>query len=220
MQQVVLKAEPRETGKGSAHRVRAEGYVPAIVYGKNTSNVGLMVNGRELGRLLHVGAGRNNLFRVEVGSEEPRTCIIKEVQSDPVSGRIIHVDLFQISLKDRITTSVAILLHGEDAVEKTGGILQHGMRELEIECLPTDIPEHITVDVSALHVGQHISAGEIKLPEGVELINEPEEVVVSVVAPKRAEVEATETEAAVAPAEPELVKKKAAEEDEKDKKDK
>lgn len=217
MQQVVLKAELRDTGKGSAHRVRAEGYVPAIVYGKNVANVGLKVNGRELGRLLHVGAGRNNLFRVEVGSEEPRTCIIKEVQSDPVSGALVHVDLFQISLKDRITTSVAIVLRGEEAVEKTGGIIQHGMRELDIECLPTDIPEHIVVDISTLHVGQHIAAGEIKLPEGVELINEPEEVVVSVVAPKHTEVEATETEAAANSSEPELVKKKAAEEAEKDK---
>lgn len=214
MQQITLKAEPRESGKGSAHRVRAEGYVPAIVYGKNTSNVNLKVSGRELGRALHTGAGRNNLFRVEVGGEEPRTCIIKEVQTDPVTGRVIHIDLFQISLKDRITTSVTIVLHGEEAVEKTGGILQHGLRELEIECLPTDIPEHIVVDVSALRVGQHVTAGEVKLPEGVELVSEPEEVVVSVVAPKHAEVE--ETEAATGAAEPELVKKKAADEDEKE----
>ncbi|MGE5561131.1 MAG: 50S ribosomal protein L25 [Chloroflexota bacterium] len=214
MQQITLKAEPRESGKGSAHRVRAEGYVPAIVYGKNTSNVSLKVSGRELGRALHTGAGRNNLFRVEVGGEEPRTCIIKEVQTDPVTGRVIHIDLFQISLKDRITTSVTIVLHGEEAVEKTGGILQHGLRELEIECLPTDIPEHIVVDVSALRVGQHVTAGEVKLPEGVELVSEPEEVVVSVVAPKHAEVE--ETEAATGAAEPELVKKKAADEDEKE----
>lgn len=216
MQQIALKAELRESGKGSAHRVRAEGYVPAIVYGKNTSNVSLKVNGRELNRVLHTGAGRNNLFRIEVGSEEPRTCIIKEVQKNPISGQVIHIDLFQISLKDRITTSVAIILHGEDAIEKVGGILQHGMRELEIECLPTDIPDHISVDVSQLHIGQHISAGEIKLPEGVDLINEPEEVVVAIVAPKRAEAEETETaEAVPGAAEPELVKKKAAEEEEK-----
>lgn len=215
MQQVALKAEPRESGKGSAHRTRAEGYVPAILYGKNTPNVSLKVNGRELSRALQTGAGRNNLFRVEVGAEEPRTCIIKEVQTDPVSGRILHVDLFQISLKDRIHTSVAIVIHGEELVEKAGGILQHGLRELEIECLPTDIPEHIVVDVSKLRVGQHIAAGDVKLPENVRLVSDPEEVVVAVVAPKHAEVEAAETEAAAGPAEPELVKKPKAEEEEK-----
>lgn len=215
MQQVVLKAEIRAASKGSAHRVRAEGYVPAVIYGKHTENVTVQIPQRDVTRALTTGGGRSSLFRVELNDGQVHTCLIKELQNDPLTGRARHIDLMAVSLKERIRTSVPLAIRGDEAIEKAGNVIQHGERAVEVECLPTEIPDHITIDVSKMNVGDHLTAGELKLPEGVELLSDPAEVLIAILAPKRAEAEET---AEAGAAEPELVNNKAKDDEEKEKK--
>lgn len=200
MEQVLLQAAKRETGKGSAHAIRREGYVPAVLYGKNVEPISVKVPAKEFGRVLGTRAGRNSIIKLAIGSDE-RTCMVKDVQQDPIRGDLIHVDFYQISLKDRLRTVVPIRVVGEDLAQKTGGILQHQLWEIEVECLPTDIPDHITADVSTLPLGHHLSVGDLKVPEGVEVVTDADSVVASLLAPKAVEEE-VKPEAAVEGAEP------------------
>lgn len=212
MAQLQLAAQVRPSGKGVAHRTRREDYVPGILYGKNVAPVTLKVPVRDLERVLAAG-GRSHLIDLSIshdGSTDTRTVMIKEVQADRVKGSLLHVDFHQVSLKDKIRTTVPIVIEGEDAIEKAGGILEHQTRQVEVECLPTEIPEALTVDVSRLHVGGHLSVGDLVAPAGVKIITDSNDVVVTIQAPRAQE----ETSVEPAPAgEPELVGKKEKEEE-------
>jgi len=210
MEKINLKAEIREkTGKGSSGRLRRTGYIPAILYGGKEAPQSLIVNIKDLKKALSTEAGENVIISLKVG-DKTRTVIVKDLQTDPVRGDLLHVDLYQISLKERLKASVPIEVRGEAPGVKEGGILQHRLREIEVECLPTEIPEFIPVDVSGLSIGDSLHVKDLSLPAGkagvtgdLKILVDGEESVISVVPPTVEEV-APPTPEEVA-AEPEVI---------------
>lgn len=188
MDLVNLQASSRDVRKGITHALRREGYLPVVLYGHGVESRPLKVRVKDFERILSTGAGRNNLIRLNIeGADtaaEPPTVMIKEIQSDHVRGRYIHADLQQISLKEKIRARVRLVVLGEDAISREGGIVQHQMREVEVECLPTALPDHVTVDLAGMGIGDTIVLGSVKVPEDVKLLGDPDEVVCSIVAPK------------------------------------
>ncbi|MHB1419326.1 MAG: 50S ribosomal protein L25 [Bacillota bacterium] len=195
---IEAKLRPK-TGKGSARRARHQGYVPGVLYGQESGGVSLQVPAKELGNLL-ITKGENALVEVEIrGDKGPAMfkTMIREVQRSPVKGEPVHVDLYKISMRDKLLTSVPLHLVGEPAGAKQGGILQHGLREVEVECLPADIPPMLEVDISGLHLGDHLTAADVMVPDGVRLISDPAAIVAIVVAPRLAEEAKEATKAGV-----------------------
>lgn len=219
MERVILKATIREEfGKEASSRVRKSGSVPAVVYKKASKVIPLMVDARELFHVLHTSAGGNVIITLQIDSpagdkghsdKKDKTVIVKEIQHDPVKGEVIHLDFQEISLTDKITVDIAIETKGEpEGVKTEGGVLDHPIKELHIECLPTEIPEKIDVHVEALKIGDGIRIEELDVPAGIKVLNEPEQVVCSVIPPK-AEEEPTEEELAEQEAaEPEVITEK------------
>lgn len=197
MAENVLSAETRsETGKGPNRRLRVSGKIPAVIYGKSRDAQSVTLDPKALETLLHKsGAGLNTLIDLSV-SGRTDTVLVKELQRHPVHGSYVHVDFFKVDLTQKITVSVPIHFIGKARGVEFGGILDHPLRELEVECLPRAIPEFVEVDVSALEVGQAIHVSEVRLPEGVEVKTDPTLPVASVVLPA-AEVEATPVETVV-----------------------
>ncbi len=173
-------------GKGYRHRLAAQGKIPAVVYGKAIGNIPVEVELRELEKILAGEAGRNTLINLKItgeGQERQDRVLIKELQYDFLRGELIHADFQQVSLTDRVTISVPVELEGEPVGVKQGGILQQQLRELEISCLPADIPEAITMDISGLEMGDTLYVRDLPVPPGIKVLNDPEEVVATVVAP-------------------------------------
>jgi len=193
----VLSAETRsETGKGANRRLRVSGKIPAVIYGKSRDAQSVTLDPKALETVLHKsGAGLNTLIDLSVAGRTD-TVLVKELQRHPVHGSYVHVDFFKVDLTQKITVSVPIHFIGKARGVEFGGILDHPLRELEVECLPRAIPEFVEVDVSALEVGQAIHVSEVRLPEGVEVKTDPTLPVASVVLPA-AEVEATPVETVV-----------------------
>jgi large subunit ribosomal protein L25 len=214
---VILKSARREgVGKGVARRLRSAGTVPAVYYGRGEQPISLSVHVRELEGILHAAAGSNVIvdLQVEGGEVAERKAILREIQRHPVRGNILHVDLQHISLTEKITVEVEVHLTGMPVgVKDEGGILEHLLREVELECLPTDIPSHITVDVSHLNINESIHVSDLKV-ENAEVLTESDRTVATVVPPTVLE-EPKPAEEGAAVAEPELVSKgKDAEEEE------
>ena len=213
MERVSLVAQPRpEVGKNAVKRVREAGMVPAVLYGRSRAPVPLAIDRKALLGALHTEAGRNVLIDLQVkrnGEETSDTVMIAEIQHDHIKREVLHVDLHQISLTEQVEARVPILLSGvPEGVTASGGILEQHLRELVVRCLPTAIPEHVTVNVQDLRLGASLHVRELPAAEGFEVVTAPEEVIAAVVAPKEEEV-AAPAEAA-APAEPEVVGKEAA----------
>jgi large subunit ribosomal protein L25 len=217
-QQEVLNCSIRnQAGTGAARKLRASGVVPGVVYskGQETQTVGVLE--RELIRLLHAHHGRAGLvsLAVEGNTGEPIPAVLKEMQRDPVSRRILSVDFQQVSLTERMRTEVAVRTVGIPAGVKVGGVLELVLHEVEVECLPTALPEALTVDVSALDVGDSLPVSALQVPEGVSVVTPAEDPLVTVLAPKVTAEEAAAEAAAVAAAEePEVIGRGAAEEEE------
>ncbi|HCJ11475.1 MAG TPA: 50S ribosomal protein L25 [Clostridiales bacterium] len=206
MELLSLKASPRVPQKGVTKRLRREGFLPVVLYGGGTESRPLKVETKAFERILAGAAGRNALIRLEIEGEtadESPTVIIRDLQSDPVRGRYIHADLQRISLKEKMRTHVRLVVVGEEAVARRGGIVQHQMREVEVECLPTDLPDHITVDIGDKEIGDTVTLGDLPEPEGVRFLGDPASVVVAVVPPKMVAGEEEEAEAAEEAAAPE-----------------
>ncbi len=184
MTEIKLEASAREGGKPNL--IRRQGRVPAVVYGHRRDSQAISVDEAALHQIL--GYGSNALIKLTTGNAED-TVMVKEIQRDPVRGGILHIDFLSVALDEVLTARVPLILIGEEDVSETGGIVQHQLREVEVECLPTDVPGHLNVNVSDLRVGDHISAGDLTLPVKVTLITDPDEIVVTVVAPRVAEVE-------------------------------
>ena len=217
MEKIILKADVRgETGKRIAKDLRNKGLVPANVYKSGKAATSLTVSDRELAGVLRTKAGENVLITLKIsGASESaakdRTVLIKEIQRHPVRDNILHVDFNEISLTEMLKVNVPLVARGEPVgVKIDGGLLEHVLRELSVECLPTDIPAKIEVDVSALKVGDHIIVKDIKVSEGVKVLNDPELIALIVKAPK---VEAPKEEAVAGSEEPELIRKKKEEEE-------
>ena len=217
----VLEATKRDRfGKNEAGRLRREGRVPSVLYGGASeagkpSAIAIDVEPKALLRILHSQSGANTLITLKLGGESARV-MLKEYQLDPVTRQLLHADFYRVAMDKVITVTVPIVLRGEaPGVKQQVGLLDFVHREIEIECLPADIPEHIEVDVSGLMLNQSIRLREIIESVKWKPISEPDIMLVHVVAPK-AEVEpvAAEGEVAVAAAEPEVIKKGKVEKDE------
>ena len=210
-----MKAQARtETGKRFAKDLRNKGIVPANVYKSGTGALSLQVAIDDLRAALETSAGENVIITLEISGEgnlKDRTVLIKEIQREPIKDGILHVDFNEISLTDTLKVNVPLVSKGEAVgVKVDDGVLEHVMWELQVECLPTDIPEKIEVDVTNLKINGALHVKDIVAPEGVKVLNDPELIVIQVKAKK---VEAPKEEVAPeAATEPELIRKKKEEE--------
>jgi large subunit ribosomal protein L25 len=187
-----LEATAREaTGKGVARKLRAAGKIPAILYGGGRKAVSLTLDATALQKLLHASeAGLNTLIDLKVAGHaelDGKTVMVRELQRDPVRGRYVHADLYEVDLTQKIAVQVPIHLTGKAVGLDSGGIVDHALRELEVRCLPRAIPDQITVDVSSLDIGDSLHVRDLVLPEGVELVSNLDLSVVSVVTPIKEE---------------------------------
>jgi large subunit ribosomal protein L25 len=211
---LVIATEKRDAfGKNASYRIRRTGSIPAILYGEGKESTPLVLTKKDVIRILKSDLGLNTLFKVSFGAEE-RDVMIKDVQIDPITDEVLHADLIQIDMTKAIRVAVPVELVGESiGVKAEGGFIDFMTRELTVECLPSLIPEHFAVDVTALHLHQSIKAGDVPVPEGVKMITEPGVVIALVQMPaeEKAEVAAAVEEGAeAAPAEPEVIKKERA----------
>jgi len=208
---ITIEAEPRESrGKNEARRLRAKGSAPAVLYGSGGAAVAVSVSPKDLNRILHSKTGHNTIFNLAVKDGETAPVMIVDWQRDPIKENLLHIDLKRIDLSKRLRVKVPVHATGEpQGVKLQGGLHEAITREIEIECLPDEIPEEFTVDVSALMIGQSIRAGEIPMTGSMKLVSGPESVISHVVALK-AEAEPTAAAEGAAPAaaaEPEVIKK-------------
>jgi len=201
-----------ERGKNAARRTRVTGMVPAVLYGGRKDSISLSVNAKQVGKILRSESGHNTIFTVQVVGGGEEKAMVKDWQVDPVSGSLLHVDLLRIAMDVRMRVRVPVHTFGEpEGVKLQGGIFEMVTREVEVECLPGDIPEEFKMDVSALTIGKQLRASDLPIdPAKVKLLTDPQRVLAHVVTLK-AEVEVTPEAAAVAaetaPAEPEVIKK-------------
>ncbi len=207
-----LSAEPRErTGKGWNRKLRAEGRVPAVVYGHGESTRSLSVNAHELSRLFDQVHVENTILDLEINGESgPVKVLVREIQRHAYKADVLHVDFLQIHAGEKITVEVPIRLTGQAPGVKTGGMLQQSLDELEVRCLPDQIPEVIEVDVSGLEIGDSIHVGQLALPEGVQVMIESDRTICSVMAPTVVATDEEATAAAAAEpsqAEPEVIRR-------------
>ena len=197
-----LQVEPREEiGKWAVRRLRNRGLVPGVIYGKETKPMAVQVDARALGELMKAGQ-RSLLVDLRLPGVTVRnspTVMIREVQRDPLTGKVLNVDFHSISLKERVHATVQVMLVGEPEAIKRGGTLEHLLREVEIQCLPTDLPDHFELEVSQLDMGDSLHVSDLVPPPNVTILTSAEEVVAVMAAPR------LEEEAAPAPAEAEAI---------------
>ncbi len=212
LEQNVLEANPREAGtKNHARRVRREGKIPAVVYGAGKEAMPVSVDPRHVLRILRSETGHNTIFDLAVSGGENAKAMIVDWQYEPIKGHLLHIDLKRIAMDKALRVSVPIVLQGVPAGVKTeGGILEQMLREVEIECLPGDIPSHIDVDVSELTFGKVLRVEDLPHSEKLKFLTEANQPVAHVTSVKEEVVaapEAVAAEAGAAPAEPEVIKK-------------
>jgi large subunit ribosomal protein L25 len=207
---ITIDAEPRSSrGKNEARRLRVKGGTPAVLYGAGGEAVPLAVSPKELVKILNSKTGHNTIFNVAVKGGETTPVMIVDWQNDPVKENLLHIDLKRIDLAKKLRVKVPVHALGEPkGVKLQGGLHELITREVEIECLPDEIPESFSIDVSELMIGGAIRAGEVKLGDGVKLVSNPDSVISHVVALKaEPEPAAAEGAAPAATAEPEVIKK-------------
>ncbi|MET0619881.1 MAG: 50S ribosomal protein L25 [Thermoanaerobaculia bacterium] len=210
MKTIELPVEKRSTiGKNEARRSRAGGRIPAVVYGAGKPNVPISVDRKALSDIFREGAGENAIFLLKLaGSDQSRHAMIREMQRDPVSRKPLHIDFVRVLMDVKITVKVPIEIVGVARGVKTDqGILDVVTREIEIECLPTNIPAHLAVDVTELGIGDAIRVSELPVIEGVQIVDNPEKVVLHVAHPTREEEPAAAAAEGAEPTEPEVLKK-------------
>lgn len=192
---VSIKGQKRELGtKGKLNQLKKGEYVPGVVYGKDQEAVPIAINLRYINKIFGTHGARG-LFSLEIeGEAKPVTVLLREAQRHPVSRKLVHLDFLAVDMNEEITSEVPIFIEGEEGVAKKGGILQLGVKEVEVECLPKNLPEQIICDISSLEIGEHIAVGDLKAPPGVKIISDPESIVVTVLAPKKTGEEAPEEE--------------------------
>ena len=205
--QVKLSAQPRtEIGRNSVKHLRTRGVVPAVIYGHKSQPGNLEISQREISALLSHAIGENILVELEISGGGTKLSLIQEVQHHPVRGDILHVDFLEVATDELLHTEVPVEAFGvADGVKNFGGLLEHSLRSLAIECLPKDLPEIIRVDVSALGLNQSLHVRDIILPQGVTATTDPDLTVFIVAEPK---VEVTPVATAEVPTGPEVIKEK------------
>ena len=211
LEQNTLDAQPREAGsKNDARAVRRGGKIPAVVYGAGKDSVSISVDPRHVQRVLNSETGHNTIFDLAMSGGEPTKAMIVDWQYEPIKGHLLHIDLKRIALDKVLRVSVPVILRGEAAgVKQEGGIMEQMLREVEIECLPGDIPSYIDADVSHLTFGKVLRVSELPHSDKVKFITDENQPVAHVTAVKEEVVATPEAVAAEAgvPAEPEVIKK-------------
>ncbi|MDD5454650.1 MAG: 50S ribosomal protein L25 [Candidatus Ratteibacteria bacterium] len=204
--------ERKETGKSEIGRLKKSGFVPGIVYGDNGKNIPVKMDKKKLVHFLHSIGQENVLTNLKIKDEKgtsEQLVLIKETQYDPVSDEVLHMDFQRVSLKKKIISEVHIVLKGEPEGVKAGGMLDHSLRMVEVKCLPTDMPERIEIDISNLKIHDAIHVKDLTLPAGVEMVTDPQRSVLSILPPRKIELE---EEAVKAAEEPEVISEKGKEE--------
>ena len=201
MKSVALKAYPRsQVQRAEVKKLRASGRVPATIYGHQAAPQNLEVSSKEFADLLHHSVSENLLvdLSVENDTRAKRLALVQEIQHHPLDGKVLHVDFHEVAENEKVTVQVPVETTGEAVGVKTGGgVLEHVLFKLKVRCLPKNLPEQITVDVTSLEIGKSIHLGDIKAAEGVEILGDKHITVVAVAAP-RAEEEVVVVEAAPA----------------------
>ena len=214
MEKIALTAQVREkAGKGVARGLRRSQMVPAVLYSRGKS-VPIALGNKEVTRILNTKGGEHALINLKVegvkGAAE-RMALIKDYQLDPITSSLLHVDLMEVAMNEKVKIAIAVRLSGASIGVKEGGILQHSLREVEIECLPTQIPEHLEINISALKVNESLHVRDMQVAEGIKILTDGDATVVTIQPPiSDAKLEAMLTAAPVAATEagePELVKK-------------
>ncbi len=205
-QTVMLEAKVRkDTGSRAMYKVRREGSIPAVLYGHKEATVPLTISDRDFGAIMRAG---QRMVDLKVDGKTQKA-LIKDVQYDPLGDAILHVDFARVSMTEKITLNVPIVMTGHAPGQAEGGVLDQVLKSLEIRCLPANIPENIKVNISELKIGDSIFVKNVPPVEGVEVVTDPEAIVVTVHAPKEEVVAAPAEEvAAAAPAEPEVIGEK------------
>ena len=206
MAEVKLKAERRDgTGKGVARRIRSDGRVPAIVYGRGMVPIPIAVDRREFVTALQTDAGMNVLLDIEVDGDTT-LALTRELQRDPVRGTLLHADFVKVDRLQEIEIEVPVHVAGEAPGVKEGGVLEHPLFTVHVRCLPTNVPERVEADISSLEVGDLLRVSDLATGRDFQILNDPEAVVVSIAAPITVEaLEALEAEAGVEKAPSEIV---------------
>lgn len=203
----VLTARRRTIhGTRPVRRLRRRGLIPGVVYGRDTEPLAITVESRSLIKRLHAKAGEHALLtlRIEDGAPWERPVLVKAIQDHPVTGHLLHVDFQVIVLTERLRVKIPVLLKGEAVgVKQDGGILEHFLREVEVECLPTEIPPSVELDVSALKIGETVHVRDLIPPTGAQITTDPTGVIASIQKPKEEKVEE-----AAAVTEPEVIREK------------
>lgn len=224
MQQAKLEAQQRNTfGKQSARDLRKEGGVPAVLYGRAQDTLAIQVDARTFKQFLRT-YGENVIINMEVGADDTETVIIKEIQRHPVDKQtLLHADFIRISLDEPVTSAVPVVIVGNPPGVQHGGVLEIPLRQVTLHCLPMQMPNDITIDVSALEIGDSISVSDLTLDEEIDILNEPERTIAIVSQPRiqlddelteAEDGEGAEEEAAEAPTEPEVISRRRDDDDE------
>lgn len=187
-EEILITAKHRnKTGRSDTRKLRTDGFIPAVLYGKGLDTLHLFLNEKELSMTLHKVGGESALMNLKIEDKKKsasKPVIIKELQQDPITNHILHVDFQVISLTEKIKVKVRITTKGEAPGVKAGGILEHSLREVEVECLPKDIPEKIEVNISLLEIGDVIHIKDLTFPPGVVPAEDEESSILSIVPPK------------------------------------
>jgi len=212
MAEVTLEVSRREaTGKGVATKLRQQGKIPAVVYGGHRDPVAITVERKAVSDLIQKSEhGLRSIFLLKMsGTDQQRHAMIKDIQIDPISRKMTHIDFVRVIMDEVVRVTVPVRLNGTPEGVKEGGILDWQVRDLHVECLPTAIPDSIEVEISSLGLHDYIRISDLKLPEGMKVFDDPERVVVGVTH-ARAEIVETPVvpgEEVVVPVEPEVIKK-------------
>jgi len=218
MASATLEATTRDSrGKNEARRLRVAGRIPAVLYGGAGGAVPLSVDPKALSRILHSGSGVNSIISLDVKGQGVTQVLVKEFLLEPIKHSMLHADFYRLQMDKAITVTVSIVLKGEPkGVKLQGGVVDFPGREVEVECLPGDIPENLTIDVSELMIGQGVRLKDLSADAKWTAVSDPDTLIVHVIAAK---VEEAAPETAAAAAEPEVVKKGKGDEDKADAKD-
>ena len=212
MEAVLEAVERTSRGKNEARRLRVTGKIPAVVYGEREGGVAIAVDPKGLTKILQTELGANTLIALKLPGGGDARVLVKEYQYDPVTHRLLHADFYKVAMDKVIRVTVTVVSRGEPkGVKQQGGVLDIVHRQLEIECLPADIPEHIEVDVTEMMVGQSVRVRDVATNARWTAVSDPEMMLMHVIIPKVEEApatpEATAAAAAAGPAEPEVIKK-------------
>jgi len=210
METITINVDRRDIkGKGAARSLRRNDMIPAVIY-RGGESMPIKVPKTEITKFINSTAGEQVMVKLQFSDGENKFALMKDYQVDPVKRNLLHADFFEVSLTEKVKVSVHVTTVGEPVgVKRDGGVLQHVLREIEVECLPDKIPGHIKVDISNLGIGQSFHVSDIKIDEEIRILTDPDGVIANVVAPVTEEVAKPEAEVAAAEttAEPEVIKK-------------